>query len=133
MKSKPKNDNKMAKEENLEEIADYYYNKYGVFSIDVIEDIIVNCRGNIELCSSMKLEFDTEYILRLDLIKWLGVRAILDLRIIGGRRNLSIAKTSPKLLEVITELMESAEYWSEYDVPLGIVDRMKQVIEQANK
>ena len=33
-----------------------------------------------------------------------------------------------KLTEVLVELIDSAEYWSEYDVPIGIVDRMKNAI-----
>lgn len=32
------------------------------------------------------------------------------------------------LLEVLQELEESSSYWSEYDVPLGIVERIKDAI-----
>lgn len=32
------------------------------------------------------------------------------------------------LLTVAKELQESAAYWSEYDVPLGIVDRLNAAI-----
>jgi len=35
-----------------------------------------------------------------------------------------------RLRAVLTELDESCEYWSEYDVPLGIVDRIKAALEQ---
>lgn len=35
------------------------------------------------------------------------------------------------LLAVVEELIESAAYWSEYDVPLGIVDRMKAAVKKA--
>ena len=35
-----------------------------------------------------------------------------------------------KLRDIVTELLESAEYWSEYDVPIGIVDRMKKAIKE---
>ena len=38
---------------------------------------------------------------------------------------------SPDLLAVVQELEESAAYWSEYDVPLGIVDRMRAAIAKA--
>ena len=31
----------------------------------------------------------------------------------------------------LRELRECAEYWSEYDVPLGIVERLDSVIKQA--
>lgn len=32
--------------------------------------------------------------------------------------------------DVCRELLESAEYWGEYDVPLGIVDRIKAILEK---
>lgn len=35
------------------------------------------------------------------------------------------------LLAVLKELQESASYWSEYDVPLGIVDRINAAITKA--
>lgn len=35
------------------------------------------------------------------------------------------------LLAVAKELQESAAYWSEYDVPLGIVDRLNVAIAKA--
>ena len=35
------------------------------------------------------------------------------------------------LLNVCEELQESAAYWSEYDVPIGIVDRLNSAIEFA--
>lgn len=38
---------------------------------------------------------------------------------------------APELLAVLKELQESASYWSEYDVPLGIVERIKDAIAKA--
>lgn len=38
---------------------------------------------------------------------------------------------APDLLSVCKELAESAAYWSEYDVPLGIVDRLNAAIAKA--
>jgi len=38
---------------------------------------------------------------------------------------------APDLLAVCQELADSAAYWSEYDVPLGIVDRLKAAIAKA--
>lgn len=35
------------------------------------------------------------------------------------------------MLEVLEELDECAVYWSEYDVPLGIHDRIKDAIKKA--
>lgn len=49
-------------------------------------------------------------------------------------RNMAHAKlltAAPDLLAVCEELAESAYYWSEYDVPLGIVDRLKAAIAKA--
>lgn len=39
----------------------------------------------------------------------------------------------PDLLAVVEELLESAEYWSEWDVPIGIVDRMKEAVKKARE
>lgn len=36
-----------------------------------------------------------------------------------------------QLLDVCNELVESASYWSEYDVPIGVVDRIRAVIAKA--
>jgi hypothetical protein len=36
-----------------------------------------------------------------------------------------------ELLAVLKELQESAAYWSEYDVPIGIVDRINEAIAKA--
>ena len=36
-----------------------------------------------------------------------------------------------ELLTVLQELQESAAYWSEYDVPIGIVDRINAAIAKA--
>ena len=35
------------------------------------------------------------------------------------------------MLKMLTELQECAEYWSEYDVPLGIKERLDEVIKKA--
>ena len=42
-----------------------------------------------------------------------------------------LAAAAPALLDVCVDLVESAEYWSEYDVPLGIVDRLNAAIAKA--
>ena len=38
---------------------------------------------------------------------------------------------APDMLAVLEELRESASYWSEYDVPLGIVERIESAIRKA--
>lgn len=40
----------------------------------------------------------------------------------------ALEKERDKLYNVVEELIESAEYWSEYYVPIGIVGRMKDAI-----
>ena len=44
-----------------------------------------------------------------------------------------MAKFAPQMYSVLKELQESAYYWSEYDVPLGIVDRINDVLKQVEK
>ena len=42
-----------------------------------------------------------------------------------------LTAAAPDLLEVCKELEESSEYWSEYDVPVGIVEKLKKAIAKA--
>ena len=37
---------------------------------------------------------------------------------------------APEMYSVLKEIQESASYWSEYDVPLGIVDRINDVLKK---
>ena len=45
--------------------------------------------------------------------------------------NAMLISAAPELLTILKELEESASYWSEYDVPLGIVDRIRSAIAKA--
>lgn len=45
--------------------------------------------------------------------------------------NAKLIAAAPDLLAVVMELEESSSYWGEYDVPLGIVDRIKAAIAKA--
>jgi hypothetical protein len=42
-----------------------------------------------------------------------------------------LIEAAPKMLEMLLELRECAEYWSEYDVPLGVVKRLDETIRKA--
>jgi hypothetical protein len=42
-----------------------------------------------------------------------------------------LIEAAPDMYALLNDLMESAAYWSEYDVPIGIVDRMKTVLAKA--
>ena len=43
----------------------------------------------------------------------------------------ALIQSAYQLREVLEELEESSDYWSEYDVPLGIVDRIKGALKAA--
>jgi hypothetical protein len=43
----------------------------------------------------------------------------------------SLTAAAPDMLEVLQELDECAYYWSQYDVPVGIHDRIKSAIAKA--
>jgi hypothetical protein len=45
--------------------------------------------------------------------------------------NARLIAAAPDLLSVLKELQESAAYWSEYDVPLGIVERINAAVAKA--
>ena len=38
-------------------------------------------------------------------------------------------RSTKQIIELLDELIETAEYWSEYDVPIGLHDRIKQARE----
>ena len=42
----------------------------------------------------------------------------------------NLCRFAPQMYSVLKELQESASYWSDYDVPLGIVDRINNVLEK---
>ena len=50
-----------------------------------------------------------------------------------GEANARLIAAAPELLAVLRELDESADYWSEYDVPIGIVQRIKNAIAKATQ
>ena len=45
--------------------------------------------------------------------------------------NARLIAAAPDLIAVLKELQDSASYWSEYDVPIGIVDRINAAIAKA--
>ena len=48
-----------------------------------------------------------------------------------GQANARMVLAAPDMLIVLEELDECAAYWSEYDVPLGLHDRIKAAIAKA--
>jgi hypothetical protein len=49
----------------------------------------------------------------------------------NAEANAKLIAAAPDLLAVLMELEESSDYWGEYDVPLGIVERIKSAIAKA--
>lgn len=47
------------------------------------------------------------------------------------RANARLIAAAPEMLNMLIEISESAQYWSEYDVPIGIIDRLNAVINKA--
>lgn len=45
--------------------------------------------------------------------------------------DLQLIAAAPDLYAALSELEESCEYWSEYEVPLGISERIKSALQKA--
>ncbi len=45
--------------------------------------------------------------------------------------NAHLIAAAPDMYEALEELEESAEYWGEYDVPLGIVEHIQAALKKA--
>lgn len=45
--------------------------------------------------------------------------------------NATLLSAAPDLYAVVAELEESSCYWSEYDVPIGVVERMRAALAKA--
>ena len=56
-----------------------------------------------------------------------AIRSINEIEMAGEIMR-DLLKQRDELLSICAELQESAEYWSEYDVPLGIVERLTVAI-----
>lgn len=54
-----------------------------------------------------------------------------DLNPVRSVANANLIAAAPQLLAVVEELEESSTYWSEYDVPLGIVERIRGALAKA--
>ena len=54
-----------------------------------------------------------------------------DLQMTISKDDAALIAAAPEMLVVLEELRESASYWSEYDVPLGIVEKIESAIRKA--
>lgn len=61
----------------------------------------------------------------------IGAQGQIDMVAVCSERDARLIAAAPDLLAVLQELEESVDYWSEYDVPLGIVDRIRAAIAKA--
>lgn len=73
---------------------------------------------------------DNEYAVHI------GKFRLVELRYSGDTTSEAVANArlisaAPELLAVLKELEESAGYWSEYDITLGIVDRIRAALAKA--
>lgn len=71
-----------------------------------------------------------------DIVSSLGSLPICTVRIswVGDKQyhaNARLIAAAPDLLAVLQELRECADYWSEYDVPVGIVSRIDAALGKA--
>lgn len=48
-----------------------------------------------------------------------------------GKANAKLLCAAPDMLKILLELKDSTSYWSEYEVPLGIVERINSTINKA--
>ncbi|NCC91549.1 MAG: hypothetical protein EOM01_14490 [Spirochaetia bacterium] len=55
----------------------------------------------------------------------------ISLGVEAQKANLFLVAAAPDMLAMLEELQECAYYWSEYDVPLGIKDRLDETIRKA--
>ena len=68
---------------------------------------------------------------------WQGLAAVYgcdDMSAAGAQiaeANARLIAAAPAMLAMLNELRECAEYWSEYDVPVGIVERLSATIKEA--
>lgn len=64
--------------------------------------------------------------------EWMGYPECgQDLQMTISKDDAALIAAAPEMLAVLEELRESASYWSEYDVPLGIVERIESAIRKA--
>ena len=64
--------------------------------------------------------------------EWMGYPECgQDLQMTISKDDAALIAAAPEMLVVLEELRESASYWSEYDVPLGIVERIEFAIRKA--
>ena len=71
---------------------------------------------------------------RVDCDVMAGERLVADCmtgRLREDKANARLIAAAPEMLEVLIDLQESAQYWSEYGAPFDIVNRLNAVISKA--
>ena len=72
-----------------------------------------------------------EYFVRVDGDEIAIASAICDRDGKPNQANARLIAAAPDLYAALSELEESCEYWSEYEVPLGIAERIKSALQKA--
>lgn len=90
---------------------------------------LLQCSQQLHRAKARAAEF--EHASRAELRRLHAENEALKLTQYGSGRMQALRDQRDALLAVAKELQESAAYWSEYDVPLGIVDRLNAAIAKA--
>ena len=74
------------------------------------------------------------WIARMNCDVMAGERLVADCmtgRLRDDRANARLIAAAPEMLNMLIELQESAQYWSEYGAPFDIVNRLNAIISKA--
>ena len=98
------------------------------------EKLIQELQNSSDFCLRMSLDPHVDGIVKIACrLRAMLIDTIVDEALEEAERATSQAFPAAfsEMLAVLKDLQESAAYWCEYDVPLGIVDRINAAIEKA--